>query len=248
MVWVPAGLFLQGHDGDDPTAAPMHPVELGGYYIDAHEVTLGRYMKFWKETRPLPTRPANEGADENMPVLGISWRDAEAYLKWVGKELPTEAEWEKAARGPDKFAYPWGNGRVLWHKPRTTTQIDLVGSYPHDRSIYGAFDLAGNAREWCADFYTDDSYREAAGATGALVKDPKGPKIASPVGHRVVRGSASGWEVWRRSSGPMLAPTDDIGFRGVLRSFTADASRAGPPPDAGNLAPSDERARGRNKK
>lgn len=248
MVWVPPGLFMQGHDGDDPTAAPMHPVELGGYFIDAHEVTLGQYMKFYKETRPLPTRPKNEGADENMPVLGISWRDAVAYLEWVGKTLPTEAQWEKAARGPDKFDYPWGNGRVLWHQPRSMTQIDPVGSYLHDRSIYGAVDLAGNAREWCADFFADDAYRQAAGATGALVTDPEGPKIASPVGHRVVRGSSDGWELWRRSSAPMLAPPDDIGFRGVLRSFHPGETRVGPPPDAGRLPPDDERGGGRKRK
>jgi formylglycine-generating enzyme required for sulfatase activity len=241
MVRVPAGMFLQGHDGDDPTAAPMHPVELGGYYIDAHEVTLGQYQKFYKETRPLPTRPANEGADENMPVLGISWRDAVAYLEWVDKQLPTEAEWEKAARGPDKFTYPWGDGRVLWQKPRATTQIDPIGVFVHDRSIYGAFDLAGNAREWCADFYADDAYRQAAGATGALVTDPQGPKIASPAGHRVVRGSADGWELWRRSSAPMLAPTNDIGFRGVLRSTNP---QVGQPADS----PAEERGGSRKRR
>jgi formylglycine-generating enzyme required for sulfatase activity len=124
----------------------------------------------------------------------------------------------------------WGEGRELWHRSRTTTQIDPVGSFPADRSVYGAFDLAGNAREWCADFYADDAYRQAAGTTGALVTSPEGPKTPSQAGHRVVRGSASGWELWHRSSAPMLAPSDDIGFRGVLRSSSGPGTRAGPPP------------------
>src|SRR4029079_2889602 len=138
MVRVPAGLFLQGRDGVDPSAGPMHPVELSGYYIDVFEVTLGQYEKYWKETRPLPGRPANHGNADNLPALGVNWKDASAYLEWVGKELPTEAEWEKAARGPKQFLYPWGDGRVLWQRPRTPQQIDPVGSYPADRSIYGA--------------------------------------------------------------------------------------------------------------
>lgn len=232
MVRVPAGLFLQGHDGDDPATAPLHPVELDAYYIDAYEVTLRQYMMFWKETRPLPGRPVNEGAGDDLPALGISWRDATAYAAWAGKALPTEAEWEKAARGPDRLTYPWGNGRVLWQRPRTTTQIDPVGAYPADRSIYGAFDLCGNAREWCADWFADDAYRQAAGTTGALVTNPTGPRVPSQLGHRVVRGSSAGWELWRRSSAPMLAPTDDLGFRCVLRSSVPSGTRIGPPPGA----------------
>lgn len=232
MVRVPAGLFLQGHDGDDPTTAPLHPVELDAYYIDAYEVTLRQYMLFWKATRPLPGRPKNEGAGDDLPALGISWRDASAYAAWAGRVLPTEAEWEKAARGPNRFTYPWGNGRVLWHRPRTTTQIDPVGSYPADRSIYGAFDLCGNAREWCADWYADDAYRQSAGSTGALVTNPAGPKVPSTLGHRVVRGSREGWELWRRSSAPILAPTDDVGFRCVLRASGPPGTRTGPPPGA----------------
>lgn len=225
MVRVPAGVFLQGHDGGDPNTAPMHPVELDGYYIDACEVTLAQYLKFWKATRPLPGRPANEGGPDNLPALGITWRDASAYLASVGKVLPTEAEWEKAARGPNQFTYPWGNGRELWHQPRSTAQIDPVGSFPADRSIYGALDLAGNGREWCADFYADDAYRQAAGATGALVANPQGPKTSSEAGHRVVRGSSAGWELWHRAGAPMLAPTDDLGFRGVLRTSGARSAR-----------------------
>ncbi|MFO1092094.1 MAG: SUMF1/EgtB/PvdO family nonheme iron enzyme [Planctomycetaceae bacterium] len=237
MVLVPAGLFLQGREGADPDAAPMHPVEVSAFYIDVFEVTLAQYEKYWKETRPLPGRAANHGGADTLPAVGVNWRDASAYLKWVGKELPTEAEWEKAARGPNQFLYPWGDGRVLWHRRRTPQQIDPVGSYPADRSIYGAMDLAGNAREWCADFYTDDAYKEAAGTAGGVPTDWKGPKQGSPPAHHVVRGSAADWQLWHRGNAAMLAPTDDIGFRGVLHLKGATAASNAPPPSADSNEP-----------
>lgn len=234
MALVPAGLFVQGMDGADEDAAPSHPVELSSFYIDVYEVTLGQYQKYWDVTRPLPRRPANHGGADDLPAVGITWKDATGYLEWVGKELPTEAEWEKAARGPNQFLYPWGNGRVLWHQSRTPEQIDPVGTFIADRSMYGVFDLAGNAREWCADLYADDAYLQAAGTTGAIVEDWTGPKTASKPAHRVVRGNADDWQVWHRSNAPMLAPDDDIGFRGVLRWPSRSDARRGsssePPP------------------
>lgn len=238
MVRVPGGLSLQGRDGADPNAAPLHPVELSGFYIDVHEVTLGQYGTFYQETRPLPGRAKNHGGAAELPAVGITWRDASAYLAWVGKELPTEAEWEKAARGPNQFLYPWGDGRVLWHRPRAPQQIDPVGSFPADRSVYGVLDMAGNAREWCADFYADDAYTQAAGTGGTVVTDWRGPKSASTPGHRVVRGNAPDWQLWHRSSAAMLAPTDDLGFRGVLRwprpggADTSAGEGRQPPPSA----------------
>lgn len=229
MALVPAGLFVQGMDGADEDAAPSHPVELSSFYIDIYEVTLSQYQKYYDQTLPLPGQPVNRGGADDLPAVGIDWKDASAYLEWAGREMPTEAEWEKAARGPNRFLYPWGDGRVLWHQPREPGQIDPVGTYPADRSMYGVYDLAGNAREWCSDLYADDAYEQAAGTTGAIVEDWPGPKSASKPGHRVLRGGAADWQVWHRGNSPMLAPADDIGFRGVLR-WPQRASSAGADP------------------
>jgi formylglycine-generating enzyme required for sulfatase activity len=237
MALVPAGLFLQGADGVDPNAGPVHPVQLDAYYIDVHEVTIGQFRPFHAERKPQPPAPANFKSPDDHPVLGVAWRDALAYCEWAGKELPTEAEWEKAARGTDSFNFPWGNGRVVWDRARTPRQIDPVGSFHSDRSVYGVLDLAGNAREWCADFYADDAYREATKGGGAAVKNWTGPKRPSVAGYRVVRGNAPDWQLWHRAGASMSDRAGDIGFRGVVRlEATADtaAGEAGesskPPP------------------
>jgi formylglycine-generating enzyme required for sulfatase activity len=157
MVYIAPGLCTQGHDGGPPSS-PRHTVQLGPYYIDEIEVTVGRYKQFRSAARanrePIVDDWANLNAPDDHPVVGVKFTDALRYVRWVGKELPTEAEWEKAARSPDGFDYPWGEGRPAWHRERKLTQIDPVRSFPADVSIYGVFDLAGNAREWCADWVT----------------------------------------------------------------------------------------------
>ncbi|REJ72672.1 MAG: hypothetical protein DWQ34_12345 [Planctomycetota bacterium] len=222
MAYVPPGLFLQGEDGGSPDAAPMHPVELDGYYIDIYEVTVSRYMKFRNEESPAPGMPANANAPADHPALGLAWRDAFAYCKWAGKQLPTEAEWEKAARGPDSFQYPWGNGRPVWQRSRTPGQIDPVGSFKADRSVYGVYDLAGNAQEWCADYYADDAYRQAVPSDGSIAVNWDGPRRPSISGHRVVRGRSPDWRLWHRASESMTGTPENVGFRGVLRFEPAE--------------------------
>ena len=217
MAYVAAGLFLRGEDGDSPDAGPMHPVELDSFYIDVYEVTIGQFTRFREQQDPTPGKPVNQSAPDDHPALGLAWRDAVAYCKWAGKQLPTEAEWEKAGRGPDSFQVPWGNSRAVWHRARTPGQIDPVGSFRADRSIYGVYDLAGNAREWCADFYADDAYQQAVPSDGSIAVNPAGPRRPSISGHRVVRGSAPDWRLWRRSSESMTGTPDHVGFRGVLR-------------------------------
>ncbi len=219
MACVPSGLFTQGVDGGPADATPAHPMSLDTYYIDVTEVTLGEFSKFkaamqGKEGGPANSVPLN--GDPRTPVVKMSWKDAQNYAKWAGKELPTEAEWEKAGRGPDAGVFPWGDDRVLWHQPRKIGQVDMVGSYPHDRSRYGVLDLSGNVREWCSDFYHNAAYVDAKNKDGSPTHNWPGPRKASN-GERVVKGGVDRWELWSRGSHSMAKPAADIGFRCVLR-------------------------------
>jgi formylglycine-generating enzyme required for sulfatase activity len=238
MALVPSGLYSQGIDGADPNAGPLHPVELSAYYMDVTEVTLGQYLKFRAEGKPAPQRPVNESSPDDHPALGLPWRDAQAYCQWAGKDLPTEAEWEQAARGPNSFAYVWGNDpRVVWQRARTPQQIDPVGSFLTDRSPYGILDLAGNAREWCLDYYDDDAYQQASKSDGTAISNWTGPKRPSIAAHRVVRGNAPGWELWYRSSQSMSEKSPTVGFRGVLRLTAPKGGAAAAPRPGADSGP-----------
>jgi formylglycine-generating enzyme required for sulfatase activity len=180
MVYVPAGEFLMGStDADIAALVKEHPTwkaeelageqplfraHLPGYWIDKCEVTVARYRKFCRETgremRPAPPW----GWQDDHPIVNVMWYDASAYAKWAGKRLPTEMEWEKAARGTDGRQYPWGNawdaGKCANGSNSSTTKP--VGSYPAGASPYGALDMAGNVYEWCADWGDREAYRRYA--------------------------------------------------------------------------------------
>ncbi len=142
-----------------PAEAPAHPVTLATYYIDTHEVTVRQYALFLKETghkdnerqRALAREAPNASASEGLPVVMVTAPDARDYAEWAGKRLPTEAQWERAARGGDGRLSPWGTTPPVWDKKREPRQIVPVMSFPYDVSPFGVFDMAGNAMEWTKD-------------------------------------------------------------------------------------------------
>lgn len=178
MVLVPAGPFPMGSD-EVMDEGPIHEVDLDAFYIDRFELTTERYAKFLEVTGIKPPRhwdEVNLARDGRRPVVGVSWDAAAAYCRWAGKRLPTEAEWEKAARGTDGRRFPWGNelptsergnfARVPWKGYET---LDPVGSHPLGKSSYGVEDLAGNVWEWVADWYDIRYYGKSP------KKNPSGP-------------------------------------------------------------------------
>ena len=182
MVYVPAGEFLMGED-EDSDGGRQRRVYLDAYWIDRNLVTVAQYRKFCQATgREMPRAPSWEWKD-NHPIVNVTWEDAAAYAAWAGKRLPTEAEWEKAARGPDGRQYPWGNE---WDPSRCASSVggrltstQPIGSYPQGASPYGCLDIAGNVSEWCADWYQADYYRSAPD------RNPLGPSSGD---QRVLRG------------------------------------------------------------
>jgi len=167
MVMVPGGKFTMGFDGsDDLSEKPEHVETMNAFFIDKTEVTVGDYYKFIKAKNHRPPdgwsqnwkKGAFRDGEERQPVAGVSWFDAKEYAEWAGKRLPTEKEWEYAARGTDKRLYPWGNDFDASRANLADSQKSgpvAVGSYPNGKSPYAALDMAGNVAEW-----TDsDSFR-----------------------------------------------------------------------------------------
>jgi formylglycine-generating enzyme required for sulfatase activity len=174
LVYVPAGEFTMGSNEGDSDEQPVHTVALDAFWIDKSEVTNAMYVKCVNAgaCNP-PTSTSSYARDsyygnsefDNYPVIYVSWNDAKAYCKWADRRLPTEAEWEKAARWNDamqeKYTYPWGNDPPMndllnyRHEVGDTTE---VGAYPQGASPYGALDMAGNVWEWVSSFYRPYPY------------------------------------------------------------------------------------------
>jgi formylglycine-generating enzyme required for sulfatase activity len=216
MVLVPAGAFIMGDDED----SPRREVYLDAYYIDQYEVTVARYARFLQATggtgAPDGWESVNVDQHAQLPVVGVGWQDAHAYCGWAGRRLPTEAEWEKAARGTDRRRYPWGDqspdlerANFANSAPETYDGgLTPVGSHPQGRSPVGAHDMAGNAAEWVADWYTElfavDDRR-----------NPKGPDAGEG---RVIRGGGRfdpdfRITATRRSQARPQTRLEDLGFR-----------------------------------
>jgi formylglycine-generating enzyme required for sulfatase activity len=183
---IAAGTFTMGDDEN----SPRREVYTDAFYIDTFEVTVGRYARFLEATGavnpPEGWKEADADRAADLPVVGVDWRDAEAYCRWAGKRLPTEAEWEKAARGTDARLFPWGDqspdaerANFLNTAPKAYDGgLARVGSHPKGRSPFGVHDMAGNAAEWVADWYAEGFARNDR-------RNPQGPPDGKS---KVVRG------------------------------------------------------------
>jgi eukaryotic-like serine/threonine-protein kinase len=222
LVFVPAGEFTMGSDHDYDNEAPVHTVYLDSFWIDQTELTNKMYALCVQAGVCQPpsytssyTRKEYYGASEfdDYPVIFVDWYQAKTYCEWAGRRLPTEAEWEKAARGTDERTYPWGNDAPksnLLNYDQNVGDTTEAGKYPAGASIYGALDMAGNVWEWVSSLYqpypysatdgredlSSNSSRVARGGSGARDRD-------------VVRSTFRIWDV----------PSDSLigfGFRCVL--------------------------------
>jgi formylglycine-generating enzyme required for sulfatase activity len=188
MALVPAGEFTMGSTlkADE---RPVHRVYLNAFSMDMYAVTVGQYAKYVEATgmeAPPEWEIMNQPQHQKRPVVNISWSDAASYCKWAGKRLPTEAEWEKAARGTDGRLYPWGNEaptrlHANFGKKEWANHMALVpvGMFELGKSPYGIHDMAGNVWEWVNDWYDHDYYKKSP------TKNPQGPTTGKS---KVVRG------------------------------------------------------------
>jgi len=172
MVKVPAGEFTMGSNSGDSDEKPVHRVYLDEFYIDKYEVTNEQYNQCVNVGPCSPNEKYDGFTAPQQPVIGVNWNQANTYCRWAKKRLPTEAEWEKAARGTDGRTYPWGEGidctkanySECGHK-----KTKPVGAYPSGASPYGAMDMAGNVWEWCSDWYDKNFYSSSPS------RNPMGP-------------------------------------------------------------------------
>ncbi|HET6385763.1 MAG TPA: SUMF1/EgtB/PvdO family nonheme iron enzyme [Armatimonadota bacterium] len=218
-IYIPPGEFTMG-DADSDDTAP-HKVYLSGYWIYKTPFIVDMYRKFCAETgRTLPPAP-EWGWKEDHRVVNVTWHDAKAYCDWSGIAPPTEAQWEKAARGADGRTYPWGND---WDKSAVRSDDDFdngsasaapVGRFPEGASPYGCLDMAGNVLQWCADWYEENYYESGQ------EHDPTGPASGED---RVIRGCSwitnceSDFRCGSRYYDDPGGCSANLGFRGAARA------------------------------
>jgi sulfatase modifying factor 1 len=217
MMYIPAGEFIMGSKDTDETASddeiPQHKVKMDGFYIYMTEVTVAQYRIFCQETGRIMPHAPSWGWVDTHPMVNVTWDDAKAYSIWADAALPTEAQWEKAIRGVDGRYYPWGNewdARKCNNVTNANGKTSPSGSFLAGASPYGVMDMAGNVREWCADWYSADYYNTVP------VNNPTGP----PTGvKRVLRGGSwfssdpGDFRTASRFFGPPTFKLEFVGFR-----------------------------------
>lgn len=224
MLKIPAGEFFMGSKQEEgrPDEKPQRKIYLDTYEIDSHEVSNKRYLNFIHKTgRKEPPNPYSEGVlskereIHNLPVVQVTWYDAVDYCRWVGKRLPSEAQWEKAARGDKGFIFPWGskvsslksvNFQKNWKGVQTLWPV--TANIETD-SPYGLKGMAGNVREWVQDWYSQNYYKTSPST------NPQGPEGGIL---KVIKGGS--WHSFKadvrsasRGKGGFALKTDGIGFR-----------------------------------
>lgn len=226
MVFIPGGEFLRGRSHTLPDDGlqwvpdlvkddqPVKLIQVAPFYLDTHEVTNVDYARFVKVTNHRAPYNWPEGklpvGKEKFPVSGVSWNDAEAYAKWVGKRLPSEAEWERACRGlTEKAKYPWGEKAPTDRDARFGVMSGPQETGKCAANSFGLYDMAGNVWEWTADWYDRDYYQKAP------AENPKGPDTGQ---YKVLRGGSwadvpkyltCAYRSWARSA----ERSPNIGFR-----------------------------------
>lgn len=220
MIEIPEGPFKMGSQEGDYDEAPEHQIYLSTFYIDKYEVTQGEYERFVKMTKrgkpfvPVFDDDPSKILKPELAAMGMSWLDATAYCQWGGKRLPTEAEWEKAAKGEGNRKYPWGDTigpkyANLDGDEDGYKYLAPPGKFEAGRSYYGSYDMAGNVAEWVADTYDDKYYSKTP------YRNPMGPEEGQ---NRVIRGGSwgeypNGARVSKRFQAKIWRTDATIGFR-----------------------------------
>ena len=237
MSCIPGGPFLRGSDEGPKSARPSATVWVQTFYMDQNEVTVAEYKRCVKRGKCEKSGPRYaDFSRPRQPINGVSWFEARAYCQVHGKHLPTEAEWEKAARGVDGRLYPWGNepatceravikderGRSCGVRKRGRSpkkgRVWVVGEKPP--TLHGLYDMAGNSYEWVADWYSESYHSCGDDCLGVNPRGPcRGADRCSKHAHKVVRGGSWYWPashattVYRRRHVPSNRPFHHFGFR-----------------------------------
>ena len=222
-VQIPAGEFLMGDNFNEGPSKnhPVHAVYLDTYYISKYEITFAQYDLYCQERGINKPHDLHWGRGQ-MPVIFVNWLDCKDFCDWLSQKtgknihLPTDAQWEKAARGTDQRRYPWGNAEMdcsLLNYNPCSERNKPVGSYPAGVSPYGVHDMAGNVAEWCQDYFSPTYYSRSP------YRNPQGPETG---GFRSMRGGSRGAGDWahlswiqsyNRTGNAYFRIFSDVGFR-----------------------------------